>query len=75
MVIHGKACRCRSFVDAYLAVDRSHMPIDGAAAELATVAERLPEDVVMAVRTHGQASDLWATVAALLAELEHTWTP
>ena len=46
---------------------------DVAGRELIAVAEALPAEVMTAARHRGQASDLWATAAALLVELDHHW--
>jgi predicted ATPase/transcriptional regulator with XRE-family HTH domain len=55
----------------YPSVANSRWCEDVTGRELIAVAESLPADVVAAARARGQASDLWATVAALLVELGH----
>jgi DNA-binding NarL/FixJ family response regulator len=44
---------------------------DVAGHELTAIAEALPVEIRTAARARGQARDLWSTVAALLAELDH----
>lgn len=78
LVEQGKlalAVELHALAMSYPFVANSRWCVDVAGRELSVIAATLPEDTLNDAQARGQAGDLWTTVAALLAELERTWTP